>query len=229
MRASRHRNNNKSLVWRCLLAALLLAGAISDGQTDFLRAKAFLKAAYPELKGKNLRVTVWDDASFDSDGGMTTFSIGLEKRIEDRPNNRTSFAPCLGAFFSFPVASDDRVFQLSVNGPCVNENKLEDTRKLVDAHTEWSDSQVIQALKDAGAEYGPDRKTAFLNLIHLHALEPSVGKLSLVSVDFQLRDKTQLEENLPAADLQWLIRAKARMPDEKHCSTTWCSNPLGVS
>jgi len=192
---SHQRIKRRHRALQCFLIILLFARADAIGQDDFYKAKAFLKAVYPELKNKNLRVTAWDDASFDSEKGMTTFTIGLEERVEDRLNNKASFKPCLGAFFSFPVAKDDRVFKLSVSGPFVNESKLDDTKKLIDAHPEWSDSRVIQALNDAGAEYGPDRKAALLERIPLHQLEPFLANSEFFQSNFNFAMKHNYRKN----------------------------------
>jgi hypothetical protein len=47
--------------------------------------------------------------------------------------------------------------------------------KEVDAHPEWTDAQVVKALKIAGAKFGPDDHAAFLAALPLIALEPLTG------------------------------------------------------
>ncbi|MGA7909472.1 MAG: hypothetical protein WCA16_18845 [Candidatus Sulfotelmatobacter sp.] len=206
---------------------ILLSARVDAGDDYFVRAKAFLRAIYPELKSKNLRVTVFDDASFASEGGLTTFSIGLEERIQDRLSNKESLRPCVSAFFSFPNSSDDRIFKLAVSGPFVNESKTEGVRQLIDSHPEWSDSQVIQALEEKQPQYGPGSKEALLETVPLRALEPFLGKVRVLSTEFELRSHAQLEEKLPSAELQWVIHVEGRMPGRKPLMYYLAVEPFG--
>jgi hypothetical protein len=52
-------------------------------------------------------------------------------------------------------------------------------------------------------------------LIPTKDLEPFLGKLEILSVDFGVRYKAQFEAGLPAADLTWSVHVNARMPGHK--------------
>lgn len=202
-------------VW--LITVLLLINPVrAFSQCNYAAAKAILKALYPEIADRNFVITVRDTASLDDERGMTDFSIALQERtFRDAAKTEVSLKDYLGAKFFFPAYKDGRVYQLSVGGPFVNESKLEGLRKLVDSHREWSDEQVVSALETAGARLGPSEKEAFSATLPLKLLEPFLGKLTVLSVDFRLRDRSEMKNDAPAAELYWAVYVEARYPGRK--------------
>src|SRR5208283_2250893 len=84
--------------------------------------------------------------------------------------------------------------------------------RTVAGHPEMTDSEVVTALKLAGAKYGPADKREFVEHLPIAALEKFIGKLEILSVEF-----TPLNEYRPSVALgawpDWRVRASARRPD----------------
>ena len=84
--------------------------------------------------------------------------------------------------------------------------------RTVASHPEMTDREVVTALKQAGAKYGPADKREFVEHLPIAALEKFMGKLEILSVEF-----TPLNEYRPSVGLgawpDWRVRASARRPD----------------
>jgi hypothetical protein len=75
--------------------------------------------------------------------------------------------------------------------------------------------QEVQALKNAGASFGPAEKEAFVNSLHLERAEQALGRLKVLSVDFVLPDEHI--GNFAAGAFQWAVHAEAQLPDGTIC------------
>lgn len=123
----------------------------------------------------------------------------------------------LGGRFQF----DNQTKQLRlvwVSGPFI-EDRVDKVRKGVDEHPEWPDARAVEALKAAGAKFGPDDRAELLRALPLKKLEPFTGSLEAVSAEFVVRLTYQDEK--PEAPLQWRVEAKWHSEDgqyEADCS-----------
>jgi hypothetical protein len=127
-------------------------------------------------------------------------------------------SPVLGAEFVFDWQTGSKELVIfAVGGPLVDAS----TSKFVEAmkkHPGWSDAQVITALNDAGARFGPDHKAAFLRALPIQELKPFVGELEVVSADFHLRMKDG-EGKPSAVNPYWYVQARWHGPGrEARCA-----------
>ena len=69
-------------------------------------------------------------------------------------------------------------------------------RKFLDSvNSGMSDAEIIAALKNAGAKYGPNEKVQFEENLPTSRLEPFLGRLSVVSVSFLDLSKVRADQS----------------------------------
>jgi hypothetical protein len=207
-------------------AMVLALCAASTGATrddDYVaRGMQLLRALYPGLK--HVRVEIDDDHDLDLDNrpreypdAVNPFSISLTEHHPQMrpwdPEYQKRPDPVLGAWFYFDYDRNLLKF-LWVSGPFV-DGRLDKIRKQADENPEWSDARVVEALKAAGAKYGPDDREAFLRALPLKELEPFTGRLEVVSARFDVRFHA-IEGEKPKADLSWAVDAKWHSADGRY-------------
>jgi len=70
----------------------------------------------------------------------------------------------------------------------------------VDSHHGWTDLQVENALKKAGAQFGPSDRDALIRALPRDALEQALGPFKVASSEFRLRHE---QPSGSLADLYW--------------------------
>jgi hypothetical protein len=209
-RSSRRRTLLISALFACCVLEVTGATAPDDYTA---RAKQFLRTLYPGLP----RVRAMIDDETDLGGRpaypnvITPFVISLypsphQAVVVGQPPPSQDMV--LAALFDFDLETHD-LRRVRVWGPFVT-GRQEELVKEVDAHQEWSDEQVVKALKAAGAKFGPDDREAFLRALPLKELEPFTGRLEVRSVRFNLRLVLDAEKS---ALLAWRVEATWHSPD----------------
>jgi hypothetical protein len=217
------------------IAALsLLCASASTGATkpgDYAaRAIQLLRSLYPGLKsayprgvhveiedGQDLFNRPVDDLDTIYPSEIHLYSSNLEPlnpQYSDHPE------PILVSRFGF-LGEGKGLRLLWVSGPFV-DGRLGKLKKDLDKHPEWPDARVVEALKGAGAKFGPDDKAELMRALPLKELEPCTGRLEIVSAEFRVR-LGPVEGEKPKANLTWRVLAKAYSPDgryETDCSMT---------
>jgi hypothetical protein len=222
-------------VSRLAIAAVLCATAFSilmPTQQDAAQTKTpgrnttlrfvhdFLVFFYPDVmkKGNQLVVGISHpaDSSWQEIHGVyfkvVPFSSDEPNPLDDRNSKAILLA---GTFWLIPKPEDDRVFQLTVSSEGVHDRELALVRNSVESHPGWSAEQSIQALKAAGARYGPDQKEEFIKAIHVDQAERFLGKITIRSVEFNNISSVQshvISESL----FKWTLVADAEFPDGGH-------------
>lgn len=187
----------------------------------------FLQVFYPELlsKGHRLELSVVHPAedSWRENAGVY-FTVTPDKPPnygfrgplngepipEDRPDPDSVLLS--GDVWLPPIEHGSRIQQVDTSPEGANERKLTTLRELVQSHPEWSDDQVVRALKDAGARFGPDEKQAFVDSLPLVNAERFLGTLKVTSVEFRhLQDGRN--GSFAASALDWTVRANAHFSD----------------
>jgi hypothetical protein len=73
-----------------------------------------------------------------------------------------------------------------------NAQKNEAVHSEANSHSEWTDSQAIEALKQAGATYGPWNKNGFLKSLPVVGLQDAFGgKVTVESGNFETLSATR--------------------------------------
>ncbi|HLJ42176.1 MAG TPA: hypothetical protein VKT50_11875, partial [Candidatus Acidoferrales bacterium] len=104
-----------------------------------------------------------------------------------------------------------RITHMNVEGPAITKDSLNKTlRSRIQAHPEWPDPLIVRTLKEAGAKYGPNDKTALLSVIPVGELEKFLGPLQVESAEFQLTTKDHIGS---FALLFWQVEMKAAKPN----------------
>lgn len=111
---------------------------------------------------------------------------------------------------SFTFDKQGRLKDFNAEGPAVNDGEADKgIFEIVTAHPEWTDEQVIAAIKENGTKYGPNDKEEFVKNLPLQKLEPFLGKLKVESVEFiPLDARTGI-----SAWNDWIVNALAKQKD----------------
>ena len=107
---------------------------------------------------------------------------------------------------SFWFSADGRLTTYAVD-KARDLEKMNAFAGMVLSHPEMTDSEVTAALKNAGAKYGPLDESDLIQNLPIAALEPFLGKIQVLSVDFQPLLKNR---NNVATWPEWRVTAKAR-------------------
>jgi hypothetical protein len=174
---------------------------------------------YPDLKNRGLSLIIEDGTRLDNPASPTSFDITvLDPKVLDP---KTGLSVCtswiLSTRFQFPTTPQDaRIYSFSANGAVVGRDELEKLNSLVDAHPEWSDVQVLEALTKAGAEFAPAAKDRFIQALPMAGLELLLGKFRVVSMNFSIRDEEQLKQHLASSMLLWEADLETEKPSRGH-------------
>jgi hypothetical protein len=126
-----------------------------------------------------------------------------DRKPSDCPAGPTHPKQLLSGTFWF--STDGRLTTYAVGNPR-NLGKMNVFAGLVLSQPEMTDSEVIAGLKKSGAKYGPLDKNEFIGSLPIAALEPFLGKLQVLNVDFQPLFKSR---NNVATWPEWKVTAKA--------------------
>jgi hypothetical protein len=209
-----------------LLGAPVHAQRVS--QDEFAKvatAQAFVRALYPETKDKgyvmNIAASTGFDRKWNSLSDLDVWVGPSDRRSGDTnpPGHAYWKKPeILSALFQFRT-SDQFIDEVNIQFVPL-ESKFEVLRSQVDAHQQWSDQQVIAAMKKAGAKFGPNDEDAFRKEVPIDALEPFIGRLQIESAEFFLRHK---QDPRSLAELYWEVDGTSVLPNgqEAHWSLTF--------
>ncbi len=228
-----------------LIAATLLAGPWSansqrpvanDQETVLTRARDFLHVLYPELFGRDAFLHVSVTQGIDQ-SWRQVYAIGfdvmpynpLSERMLNPPVDAKTgkrLPPPPNTFLRGHVwfNREGWLHQFEAAGEAAREKSNEEIHELVESHPEWSESEAFNALKKAGARYGPGDKEQFIQSIHLEKLEPFMGRLKIKSAEFQ--GLTEPREGSFAV-LSWRIEAEAELPSGKRSAYILRFEPFG--
>jgi len=190
-----------------------------SSSTTVLSAQEILRALYPELTGKNYIMSVTTFGSFDMPWtSMPPFNVEIG-RMEmghmeivgpGKSSEATERHPIVTAHFEFGRDNIlDEVYFRSPKAALEIENDR--IRKQVDFHQGWTDKEVAEALKEAGAKFGPNQGAELLRVVPLNVLEPFIGSMHIDSTEFRLRHQ---QKPRSLAQLYWVIVGHADPGDE---------------
>jgi hypothetical protein len=213
-----------------LLLPLAIPGALPqtsqplDQESALSFTHDFLQTFYPDVfaKGTQLTLTVSHPAnsSWRQIYGVY-FRVTPKVPLEINPlialdkigqAKQASNPTLLGGLFWFRPQVYGRIEQMVASFDVVHQQQLEAIRELVRSHPGWSQEQAIQALRDAGARYGPSEKQQFLSSLHLERAERFLGRPEIKLVEFQQlgEDRTG---SFAATAFVWTVQAIGVFPD----------------
>ena len=195
---------------RIVAAAILFASCASalggaPRPDDYVaRAMQFLRSLFPDLRGTDAIVSDQRPLQRQSYPDIINpFEIKLTYR---------SGADPLGAYFTFDFATHD-LRSVLISGPFVS-SRVQKLEKEVDEHPEWSEQQIVEKLKSAGAKFGPNDREELLRALPLKELEPLTGRLEVTGDVFNVRSAS-VGGDQPVAAIAWTVTAKWHSADGK--------------
>ena len=189
----------------------------------------FLQIYYPEVvsKGNQLVLCVSHpaDASWREISGVY-FKVAPFSAAEPDPLVAPNESASLlgGSFWLTPQRQYGRIFQVHASA-VLYEKQINAVRGLIESHPEWSDAEAIQALKAAGARYGPREKEEFVSSLHLERAERFLGKLTIKSVEFRGPSADHTGQ-FAAGTLDWVVQTEAEFSDGTHCEYGFTFEPF---
>jgi hypothetical protein len=237
---------SKSIRDKCFaFLAILLIGAwpgisraqnLNDQDTILTRARDFLQAFYPELFGKDLLLNLYTSQSIDH-SWRQIYGIRFDVKPYDPQSERMRNPPFDARSGKRLPAPDNSALlegliwfnqggwlhEMGVGGPIVHAEQNETIHKLVESHPEWSEVQACEALKEAGAHYGPGDKKELIKRIQLEKLERFLGHCTVKSVEFHGLGESH-EGNF--ADLYWSVELEVDSPNGGHSSYSLIFEPF---
>lgn len=190
------------------LASLLVSPSASTRplRSDAVaQARALANAMYPSLAGQDLRAQVLADLYYDTDPQPLN-----EFRYVIMPGTDARARDLLGVYVTL-VDDDGRIGSCTVAGDYVNTTRFFDLWPTLEAHPEWSEAQDSEALRTAGAEFGPWNREGFLaqTLPRLRALGPHWGRLTTWTAAFEMRYR---EGEQPQPVMKWRMEVALNSP-----------------
>lgn len=221
-------NRNKRPAALCLVVVSILfarpIGAQQQSRDQFERlatTQEFLRSLYPELRNKTYVMNVSASTPFDSNWTfMSDLDVSIGPSDPRSGNGYWRKAEVLGGLFQF--RREDGLNAVKIRYASL-QLKLDAIRVQVNSHQQWSDRQVVAALKNAGARFGPNDKDALQKVLPLDALEPFIGKLNVDSTVFFLRHK-QAPRSL--AELYWEVDGTSSMSNGEKASWSLVIEPF---
>lgn len=171
----------------CVLAGRIAspaAGVPPPVRSDAVaQVQALAKAMYPSLAGQDLRARVVSDLYFDAEPlPLNSFLYSIVAGPEGSPRR-------LVAVDVFMLDDRGRISVCGVVGEFVNTARNRELLLRLRAHEDWLEEQDSQALREAGAEFGPWNRAGFIRqtLPRLEALGPHWGRLTKWETEFEGR------------------------------------------
>lgn len=209
---------------------------LNDQDTVLTRARDFLQAFYPELFGKGLRLNLHTSQGIDH-SWRQIYGIQFDVKPYD-PHSERMLNPPFDARSGKRLPAPDNsallegliwfnqggwLHQVDVVGPIVHTEQNEAIHKLVESHPEWSELQAFEALKAAGAHYGPGDKEELLKKNQLEKLERFLGHFSVKSGEFHGLGELH-EGNF--AELYWSVDLEVNSPNGGQSSYSLIFEPF---
>ena len=197
-----------------LLVGLLVASHLGNraeetSNSSLREAHEFIQAIYPDLKGKGYFTSFEGSRRFDDPIDVrTVFKLFVGKGpkgfVTGSENGQPQFAEqLLSTEFTF---ESEKLVAFSANGVAVGRaSELHKLVELRENHPTMTELQAAGVLRQSGVKFGYWNKEDFLKALPISKLEPFLGKLAIVSVDFTVPSKNH---ELPHDWPRWRVHAK---------------------
>ena len=191
-----------------VLALHASAAAQSSGDTNQSRVvQRFVKAAYPELMGLNLVAFLTTDGAFDLNWDSPTVWVRVRTgylNAESVLEGHAELRP-----------KEAMINYASFNGPHVS---TKESRALFEAlksnaRPEPTDDDVRTLLEEAGAQYGPKQRAAFLEQLKIDRFSQVLGRIERFNADFLWRlpdGRCVIEPRCYIQEPEWLVSITTR-------------------
>lgn len=173
----------------------------------FAVALRFAEVIFPELKGKELNISLshgtggfidsasemddlqlrFDKPTWHSPGETNEKSDAVLTETMERGGVRLPFYLYLSFIEMNPPAMPRRLACHPINFTSnAGHEQMRRVQEALDPHPEWSDAQELEEARKLGLRYGPEDKNAVLRLIPLKQLSQFYGPLKIESAEFSM-------------------------------------------
>ena len=222
------------MMTRTVCLVIFVLGAMNAGTAaDKVKlAEQFLRAIYPEVDGQAVVLTVEPlipSAPPDLILGpkLEMFNVGLRETVSmaEVDTDEPGCGPLLvsGTF----LFGEETVVQISVHGPLANRMRWRRLREMVNNQAGWSDEDVLRAMRDEGALFGPNAKAELLRNLPLKRLEPLWGTATVISAEFRVRNPNSREGDSLRTELTWKIEIDVQKPGQGKLRYAVFCEPIG--
>jgi hypothetical protein len=197
----------------------LAFGAEACGSLERMQAAMKLtRILYPDLQGKDFNVAVArglpsGGSSLTSATDVRSLRITLDKPEWASPGALLPPSTISGEWelplsFNFSFIEADYPVGQVVCRPVEFESninqRLKALQRMINAHPEWTDSQILATAREQGIRFGPDDKPRLLRAFPLHRLTPLYGPLRLTNAAFHTSGAEKCS-GCTFAELRWSI------------------------
>ena len=205
-----------------------IGAQVSNNQdTTLTNAHDFLRELYPDLSERDGFLVFSTLLSFD-DSWRRLYKIEfnvmryhpLSERMLNPPNDAKTgerYPPPENTLLKGSILFDGKgwLHTFDAVGDVVHTKEVEVFVELVDSHQDWSDKDARQALKKAGARYGPEERAEFIKTIQLEKFEHFMGKLELKSVESKPLPENHSSGNTALGSYEWIVTVDRILPNGK--------------
>jgi hypothetical protein len=220
------------LLATCAFAILQSTGAATTDQCGSLgRLDAALRltqALYPELGGKEIRIRISDGWLVGPEGSTDARSFRL---TFENPSSSSTEVGSVGSSTENQEATPKEELPLNIQfqfdrtnpwnkgsicSPAglmvlTRRDQLRAAEKFADQHPQWSDDELVSALKERGLRFGPRDQKALLAALPLKQLRRYYGALRVEEIKFVLLNQGQRQAvGTNFMELQWQINTVER-------------------
>ncbi len=191
------RNPGRSaLILAASLAFSARASAAATRPDEYVaRAKQITRMLYPGLD-RRLRPVIVAESGLGGPGSvnpdiMNAFRLELHDlvpKLGEAPRACWCSDPALSSRFLFDWQTEKKeLLEVRAYGPGVF-GRRDKFAEEVSRHREWSNEEVVKAMNEAGAKFGPEHKAELLRALPLEGLAPFMGgEIEVVSAEFRAR------------------------------------------
>lgn len=181
-------------------------------------AQVAVKACFPELKGRGWMAEMIIAPGVDHPmwSAFPTVGLRLGPPGQRLMTDGLSGSALVAALWDFPLSgfvelfADGRLSQVLFYGTHVHSRDGLAFAKLVGEHPAWTAAEITTALKQAGAQYGPEDREAFLRQLNPERFAPLLGTLSGIEAVFMMPE--QYAPGSPTlSEPRWAVSAEARI------------------
>jgi hypothetical protein len=188
-----------------ILAMLVCGGALRAQEAavaprdSLLWIQHLVQIAFPELKGRECRLSLAIATQLDSDwSGVGLINLTVYPAESARPAR-----PLLEGRFNAIPGSESVWFE----GDLVSDAAMDAVKKEAESHPEWTEADLQSLLRRAGAEF-PGERTSFIRHLNIDRFAPLLGTFEVMDIDFLWRGPTDLPESLRKVAMHWVVRVR---------------------
>lgn len=171
-----------------------------------------VRAAFPELSGRQfrLRITIDDDLDRDFEAtGLVGMSVRPRSDAFHHGTPAETRDPILGGLLLVRLA-DGYIETADFSGEHVHSTELDALRKAIRNNSTWTEADITSQLGSLHAKYGPSQRARFVTDLKLERFNRVCGPMIDYDARFAWRMGTNLPRNEDIMTPQWLVGLRTK-------------------